>query len=397
MKLVHVTTVPDSLLFLRGQVGYMQGLGYAVSVVTSPGEQLDAFAEQEHVTAYAVPMPRRVTPLADLRTVLRLWRIFRDVRPDIVHAHTPKGGLLGMISATLAGVPVRVYHMRGLPLMTAKGPKRALLVATERVSCALASRVICVSHSLREVAIAEALCSPDAIVVMLAGSGNGVDSDGRFNPARLPGGTRASVRAKLGVPDDAVVVGFVGRLVKDKGVVELASAWRGLRERHPALHLVLVGPWEDQDPVPGSVRSALESDERVHIVGFTRETAALYAAMDIVTLPTYREGFPNVPLEAAAMGLPVVATRIPGCVDAVADQLTGTLVPPADAGALEAALERYVTDPTLRAAHGRAGRARVESEFRRERIWEAIAQTYAALLAENGTPASTAVPARMAS
>jgi glycosyltransferase involved in cell wall biosynthesis len=119
--------------------------------------------------------------------------------------------------------------------------------------------------------------------------------------------------------------------------------------------------------------------------------------MDVVTLPTYREGFPNVPLEAASMGLPVVATRIPGCVDAVADQLTGTLVPPADAGALEAALERYVTDPTLRANHGRAGRARVESEFRRERIWEAIAQTYAALLAENGTPAPTAVPAQMAS
>lgn len=396
MKLVHVTTVPDSLIFLRGQVGYMQGLGYTVSVVTSPGEQLDAFAEHERVASFAVPMPRRVTPLADLKTVGRLWRIFREVKPEIVHAHTPKGGLLGMIGASLAGVPVRVYHMRGLPLVTATGPKRALLVATERVSCALASRVICVSHSLREVALAEGLCAPDDIVVMRAGSGNGVDSDGRFNPARLPAGARGRVRAELGVPDDALVLGFVGRLVKDKGVVELAAAWKALRARHPALHLVLVGPWEEQDPVPADVRAGLEADERVHFVGFTRDTAAMYAAMDLVTLPTYREGFPNVPLEAASMGLPVVATRVPGCVDAVADERTGTLVPAADARALEAALERYVADPALRAARGAAGRARVEEEFRRERIWEDIAKTYAQLLADKGLAPPTA-PARMAS
>ena len=193
--LVHVTTVPDSLLFLVGQVGFMEDRGYTVSVVTSPGGKLDAFAAREGVAAYGVEMARKVTPLRDLVTVLRLVRIFRSIRPEIVHAHTPKGGLLGMISATLAGVPVRVYHMRGLPLMTASGPRRTLLRATEKVSCQLAGRVICVSHSLREVALAEGLCAPDKIEVALAGSGNGVDSGGKFNPARLRTGARQAVRS----------------------------------------------------------------------------------------------------------------------------------------------------------------------------------------------------------
>lgn len=387
--LVHVTTVPDSLLFLVGQVGFMGDRGYTVSVVTSPGGKLDTFAAREGVAAYGVEMARKITPVRDLVTVLRLVRIFRSIHPEIVHAHTPKGGLLGMISARLAGVPVRVYHMRGLPLMTARGPKRTLLRATEKLSCRLAGQVICVSHSLREVALAEGLCTAEKIEVALAGSGNGVDSGGKFNPARLPAGARAAVRRELGIPQDALVIGFVGRLVRDKGVVELATAWRGIAARHPEAHLVLVGPFEEGDPVPDDVRRALTEDARVHLVGFADDTPSMYAAMDVVALPTYREGFPNVPLEAAAMGLPVVATRIPGCIDAVADGETGTLVPAADAGALEAALERYATDQALRRTHGAAGRARVETEFCRERIWEVIAGIYARLLAEQGLPASS--------
>jgi glycosyltransferase involved in cell wall biosynthesis len=180
------------------------------------------------------------------------------------------------------------------------------------------------------------------------------------------------------------VAGYVGRLVTDKGIAELWQAWTVLRERHPDLHLLLVGPFEDTDPVPPAVRQGLETDPRVHLAGMDWNTPPLYAAMDLLVLPTYREGFPNVLLEGASMGLPVVATRVPGCVDAVRDGETGTLVPARDPAALAAALDAYVADPALRRARGRAGRARVAAEFRQEVVWEGIFAEYDRLLAPRG-------------
>jgi glycosyltransferase involved in cell wall biosynthesis len=184
------------------------------------------------------------------------------------------------------------------------------------------------------------------------------------------------VRERLAIPGDALVVGFVGRLVRDKGVVELADAFARLKERFPGLHLVMAGPFEERDAVSATVRRSLESDPAVHLLGAVDDPAPIYAASDVVALPTYREGFPNVPLEAAAMGVPVVATRVEGCVDAVVDGVTGTLVPPRDASALAGALATYLDSVTLRTAHGQAARARVETSFRSERIWEALLAEY---------------------
>lgn len=375
-----------SLTFLRGQVGYMKERGFELHALSSPGEDLYAFAEREGVEVYASEMPRRITPLRDLAAVRAIARVVRFVQPSIVHAHTPKGGLLGMMGAALARVPVRIYHMRGLPLMTASGPKRLLLRWTEKIACWLAHQVLCNSHSMREAAVAEGVCPPDKIKVLLGGSGNGVDASGRFNPARLAASTRNEVRARFAIPDNATVIGFVGRMVRDKGVVELATAWQRIRERFPTAHLLMVGPFEPQDPVPAEVELTLRSDPRVHLVGMDWDTPPLYAAMDLVALPTYREGFPNVPLEAAAMELPVVATDIPGCVDAVGRGETGLLVPARDADALASALELYLAEADLRRRHGLAGRDRVLCEFRQEAIWEAIYDEYVRLLREKSLP-----------
>lgn len=385
LRLVHVTTVPESLGFFVGQVGFMKARGFEVHALSSPGPLLDAFGAREGVPTHAVEMPRSISPGHDLGAVRRLAATLRSIRPHVVHSHTPKGGLLGTMAAWMTRVPVRIYHIRGLPLMTATGRRRALLRWTERVACSLAHQVLCVSHSVRDVAIAEGLCPPEKIRVLLGGSGNGVDAAGRFDPARNAP-ARAELRAKHSIPAEAEVLGFVGRVVRDKGILELAAAWAALRDEFPAAHLLVVGPLEPQDPVPPATLAALRADPRVHFVG-PADSAPYYAAMDLLVFPTYREGFPNVPLEAAAMGLAVVATRIPGCVDAVADGETGTLVPAADAPALAGAVRAYLRDPALRAAHGRAGRERALRDFAQEAIWTALHAEYLRLLAARGVAA----------
>lgn len=380
-KIVHITTVPQSLIFLTGQVGFMQQQGLEIEAISSPGDQLTAFGKAHDVVTHAIDMPRRISPGADLLSLSKMISALKNIRPDLVHAHTPKGGLLGMIAATAAGVPRRVYHMRGLPMVTATGNKRMLLTWTERVSCALAHEVICVSHSLRQVAIEEKLCPPHKMHVMLGGSGNGVDAATRFNPERQPKEMGQSIRELYGIPQDAVVVGFIGRLVQDKGILELTRAWRKITQSHPNAHLLIVGPFESRDAVPKDIVKTLQNTSSIHLAGFQKDTPAFYTAMDIVVLPTYREGFPNVPLEAAAMGLPVVATAIPGCTDAVDDGNTGLLVPVQNSDALAEAIITYLDDPDLRQTHGRRGRERVLADFAPEGIWRGIYALYQTLLA----------------
>jgi glycosyltransferase involved in cell wall biosynthesis len=386
-RVVHVMTVPASLYFLSGQIGYMRARGFELHAVASPGEYLAPFGAQEGIPVHAVAMTRAISPLRDLRALWELWRLLHDLSPDVVHAHTPKGGLLGMIAAALARVPVRVYHVRGLPFVTASGWRRRLLVAAEWTSCALAHRVLAVSHSMRAIAVEEGICPPEKIAVLAGGSGNGVDATGRFVPQ--PTAVRREARARLGIPPDALVIGFVGRVVREKGAVELATAWRALREAQPRAFLLVVGRLDAEDAIPTEVRAELERDARVRLTGVDPNTPPLYAAMDVVALPTYREGFPNVALEAAAMALPIVATSVPGCVDAVVDGTTGTLVPARDAGALRDALLRYLVDGALRAAHGAAARQRVLARFRREAIWAALAGEYVSLLEAVTPPAPT--------
>jgi glycosyltransferase involved in cell wall biosynthesis len=244
--------------------------------------------------------------------------------------------------------------------------------------------VLCNSQSMRLTAIAERLCPPEKIQVLLGGSSNGVDATERYNPDIVGAAARKAIRRRFGIPDDAVVIGFVGRIVRDKGVVELLDAWRAIRYEQPGVQLLMIGPFESEDPVPAAVKRSLQEDPRVHLAGEDWNTPPLYAAMDLVVLPTYREGFPNVPLEAAAMRLPVVATRIPGCVDAVADGATGTLVPPRDARGLAQAMRNYLADPDLRRQHGAAGRERVLRDFRPEAIWETLYGEYLKLLEQRG-------------
>lgn len=383
--LVHVLSVPESLVFLRGQVAFLKKRGWEVTVVTSPGAQLAAFGAEEDVRTHAVELVRRISPGRDGRSLLEMSRLLRRLRPDIVHSATPKGGLIGTSGAALARVPRRIYHLRGMLMLTARGMKRHLLSSVERTACRLATSILANSHSLREWAIDAGLCPPEKIRVLASGSGNGVDCDEKFSPERV-GDVGRELRGMLGLPPDAPLVGFLGRLVRDKGIIELADAWERVLDVRPGAHLILGGVFEDRDRIPANVRARLESNPSVHLVGFVRDTPRFFSAVDVVVLPTHREGFPNVLLEAAAMQRPVVATNVMGAVDAVVDGVTGRLTPLGDVRALAAAIVGYLDDASLRLRHGRAGRARVQEEFRRERVWEALADYYDELLGSSPRP-----------
>lgn len=384
--LMHMTTVAPTLNFLGRQVEHMKGKGFDVHVCSAPDAELGNFGDRHQVDVHELPMARRITPLQDLLALWRLRRILRRVQPDIVHAHTPKAGLLAMLGAWWCGVPVRVYHIHGLPMVTAIGLKRLLLRWSEKVACKLATQVFCVSESVRDVAVTEGLCPGEKVKVLLNGTIDGIDADEMFNPAVVDADARTAIRQQYEIPAAALVIGFVGRIVRDKGMIELMQSWRTLREAMPNVHLLVVGPFEPQDPVPAEVEQLLRSDDRIHLVGKVgpEEMPRFYQAMDVLALPTYREGFNTVLLEAAAMELPVVASRVPGCTDGVIEGETGTLVPSHDAAALTDALRAYLGDAELRQRHGRAGRERVLRDFRPDDMSAAMYQEYLRLLRECG-------------
>jgi glycosyltransferase involved in cell wall biosynthesis len=324
-------------------------------------------------------MARQISPLSDLRSLWRLVGVLRSARPDVLQTATPKASLLGAIAARMCRVPVVVIGLFGLPQMTQSGWRRRLLDATTRVSTSAATTVWCDSRSMAAYVRDQSLAPRDRVRVIGEGSVGGVDAAGAFDPeTRAAVAAGARVRAGLGIPQEAKVLGFVGRLTRDKGMLELGEAWRSLRARHPEAHLVLVGP-EDGD-FPEGARRLLAPDAHTHLVGGQRHVTPYFAAMDVFVMPSYREGFCVTNLEASAMALPVVATRIPGCVDSVADGVTGTLVPVRDSTALANAIDVYLRDPEMASRHGRAGRARAVHDFDPRAMQTELASAYRDLL-----------------
>ena len=378
--ILFAVTVPVSWNFYRGMLRYLANAGLSVTMVSAPGKSLDEIGTAESAASVGVPMEREISPLRDLASLGRLYRVMKAARPQIVDASTPKAGLLGMLAAMLAGVPCRIYTVRGLRMETATGLKRLVLLGTERVACWCAHRVLPVSESLRQRVIELKLVNPEKTYSLGTGDCS-VDLD-RFTP-RLRNSEQVSrLRQDLGLTGNERVVGFVGRFVKDKGIGELVDAFRELSASDSGLRLLLVGDFEDGDPVAPQVRRYLETTPTVLRTGFVDDTAPYYALMDVLVLPTYREGFPCVPLEAQASEIPVITTNATGAVDSVQDGVTGLIVPPKDARALADAIHTLLRNPDIRAEMGRAGREWISRHFRPELIWKAHAEMYREMLEE---------------
>src|SRR5256885_3456680 len=387
-RLVIVLNSSIALGFVEGQLEYFQNSGFDVTVLC-PKRRADEWEvpRPPGVSIIDVPIERDIAPWRDLKSLVQLWRIMRALRPAVANVGTPKAGLLGGMAAWLNRVPCRFYTLHGLRFETTNGFTRRLLIHAERMACRFAHRVVCVSQSVREKAVASGLARPERAMLLGSGSCNGVDAS-RFAPT--PDLTRRSLnlRGRLGIPAQAPVAIFVGRLTRDKGIPELMSAFSQLSTRFPELRLLLVGCFEEGDPLPFEIRRLMETHPRVILAGAIRDTAPYYALADVVVLPSHREGLPLVVLEAHAAGKPVIGASATGIVDIVVDGENGILFPIGDVQRLAEAITRLISDKDLAITMGRAGQEQVRRKFRQEQIWEALRKEYLAILRTSEAPQS---------
>jgi glycosyltransferase involved in cell wall biosynthesis len=377
LHIVVGITSAQTCLVLRGRLRTLRESGFRVTLISSPGELLCSTAAEEGVEFVAVPMRREISPLADLLSLWRLFRILRRLKPDMAEFSTPKAGLLGSIAAMLCRVPVRVYFLRGLKLESTSGLKHRILLATEKLAAACSHAVLCNSESLRSQALVLGLAAPNKLHLLGEGSSNGVDVT-RFSPGPT------DLRASLGIPLDDEVVGFVGRLTRDKGLPELIEAFDVILVAKPKAHLLLVGWYDDaEDALGHKLRSRIKLHPRIHTTGFVADTAPYYRAMDLMVLPTWREGFPNVVLEAAATGIPVVTTFATGSCDAVLPEVTGLLIPPGYPEAISEAVLKLLGNPELRSRMGVAARAWVMDHFANDYVLGLAVSYYKSLIEQN--------------
>lgn len=372
--LVIGITDSQTCLNLTGRLCALREAGFRVTLISSPGPLLDELAACEGGSVLRLPMARGVSPLRDLLSFARLCRALRKLRPDIVEFSTPKAGLLGTLAARVCGVPIRVYMLRGLKLEGCRGMERRMLLVLERLTAAFAHAVLCNSESLRSEALRLRIAPREKLQLLGDGSSRGVHVE-QFSPGP------SDVRSRLGIPGDALLLGFVGRLTRDKGIPELIAAFDRILEKAPGAHLLLVG-WYDasEDALDVRVRTRIADHPRIHAAGFVADTAPYYRAMDIMVLPTWREGFPNVVLEAAATAIPVITTECTGSRDSVIPEVTGLLIPPGYPEAICEAVLKLARDPTLRLRMGCAARAWVLKHFAHDRVLGLVTSYYLGLL-----------------
>lgn len=341
VKIIRTSTIPLSLnTFCRGLLRELQEEeGYEVVAVSSPGPQLEEVATREGVKTVAVPMERHMSPLKDLVSLMRLIRVFRREKPMMVHSMTPKAGLLSMMAARLAGVPLRVHTFTGLVFPTATGLTKRILMFTDRLTCACATHIIPEGEGVKNDLISHHITGKPLQVL---GHGNirGIDLD-HYDPDRDDVAEQASEIRR----GDLFTFIFIGRLVGDKGINELVEAFGRLNREHPETRLLLVGPEEqDLDPLRPETLSAIRSDMHIEAVGRQNDVRPWLAASDVLVFPSYREGFPNVVIEAGAMGLPSVVTDINGSREIIIEDQNGIIIPPRNAEALFRGMKRLFED-----------------------------------------------------
>ena len=378
-KLIRITTVPISLdKLLSGQLNFMSQF-YRVTGVSSEPEYLRIVGVKEKIEVHHVEMTRQITPVKDLQSVYQLYLFFKKEKPLIVHSHTPKAGTVGMLAAKLAGVPNRLHTVAGLPLMEAKGAKRRLLNLVEKLTYLCATKVYPNSFGLEKIIIGEKFCASKKLKVIGQGSTNGINT-GHFNSSNISQEEKDKLIEELKISAADFVFTFVGRLVSDKGINELVAAFKGVQLEFPNAKLLLVGPLETKlDPLFPATLEEIDSNDAIINVGYQNDVRPYFAISDALVFPSYREGFPNVVMQAGAMGLPSIVSDINGCNEIIIDSFNGLIIPVKNSDAIYAAMKRIVEDKNLYQNLQQNARKRIVDNYEQSVVWEAILAEYKSL------------------
>ncbi|WP_456377031.1 glycosyltransferase family 4 protein [Lutibacter sp.] len=399
--LIRITTVPMSLdKLLEGQLSFMKA-NYEVVGISSGGETLKRVALKEGIRVLPIEMSRKITPFKDLQAVYKLYQLFKKEQPFIVHTHTPKAGIVGMLAAKLACVPIRLHTVAGLPLLEVTGFKRKILNTVEKLTYGCATKVYPNSKGLKEIILKEHFTKATKLKVIANGSSNGIDTT-YFNPALFSEDKKQALRAKLDIKKNDFVFVFVGRLVGDKGINELVSAFkkfqitsnncypeqacteriRSIEGNHSLLithhlKLILVGPLEtDLDPLHSSTLHEIKNNPHIIPIGYQQDVRPYFAISNCLVFPSYREGFPNVVLQAGAMKLPSIVTNINGCNEIIEEDKNGWVIPVKDERAILKAMQHCLVDEVKFNKAKTNARQLIVDRYEQKMVWEAILEEY---------------------
>ena len=405
IKLVRITTVPTSLhSLIKGQPNFMQEHGFEVQLLSAEGEEIPLIKEDTGIDVKVIPYTRTISPLKDLIALWLTYKYFRKEKPDIVHTHTPKAGVVGMLAAKLAGVPIRMHTVAGLPLMEAIGVKRKVLNFVERLTSWSATNVYPNSFVQRDFMEEQRLATKSKLKVIGKGSSNGIDTE-FFSKRHLE---RSATKSKdlLEYRKDSsttlrsaqndgssqptthnpehVTFCFVGRIVKDKGINELLSAFDKLSKKYDNAKLLLVGGEERElDPISDESIRVVENNKQVISVGFQKDVRPFFAASDVFVFPSYREGFPNVVMQAGALELPSIVTDINGSNEIIKDGVNGLIIPVKDEIVLYEKMELLLNDKEFREKLAEPARKMIVEKYEQKFVWNEILKEYLRLLDES--------------
>ncbi|MDG2492630.1 MAG: glycosyltransferase family 4 protein [Flavobacteriaceae bacterium] len=378
-KLIRITTVPLSLeKLLENQPRFFSSY-FDITLVSSDKNSLSEIASEQGVKCFPLEMTRKITPLQDLRCLVQLVRFLRKEQPHFVHSHTPKAGIIGMLAAYIARVPVRMHTVAGMPLMEVTGFKRRILNLVERITYCCATRVYPNSKGLKDFIIQNKLCKASKLKVLGSGSSNGIDTS-YFDPDQVSENQKDTLKKELHIKSTDYVYCFVGRLVKDKGINELIEAFAAISDKNKTAKLILVGHTEvDLDPLLPETLRSIESNENITEVGFQNDIRPYLSIAHVFTLPSYREGFPNVVLQANAMGIPCIVSDINGCNEIISLGDNGLIIPSKNSSILQEKMELICSDPNQIKLNKTEIRALIKTKFERKVFWHLLLEEYLAL------------------
>lgn len=375
-KLVRITTVPLSLdKILDGQLSFMNN-HYEVIAVSSEKEYLIRCAKNEGVRFKHIEMTRKITPIKDFISLIKLISFLKKERPLIIHSHTPKAGILAMLASKITNIPIRLHTVAGLPLMEEKGNKKKMLELIEKLTYSFSTFVFTNSNGLYKYIIENNYVSKNKLKVIGNGSSNGVDIN-YFSPTSVSVKEKEKLKLSLGILENDFTFVFVGRIVADKGINELINAFDTISFQNNAIKLLLVGEQESHlDPLNENTLKLISSNKNIIKTGFQKDIRPFLAVSDALVFPSYREGFPNVIMQAGAMELPVIATNINGCNEIIINEKNGVLIELKNNGAIVKAMVRLIEDEAFYKNLKSNARSMIVSRFERKVICEKILYEY---------------------